>query len=274
MEIIVLFSGEVNSMIIDSHQHIFTSAEQQIAAMDEAAISKTILFSSMVHPENAQTFNDFTGEMSKLYKILSDGSAASAARVRAYADLSERVSTYPDRFIGFGGCPAGMNFSETAEWIELQILSRGFKGIGEITYPSGATSSIENIFRFVYESGKKLPLWIHTFNPLCGNDIKDIISLTLKYSGTPVVMGHSGGYHWMDLLSAAEHIQNMYIDCSAQFSVFPLKYFAEKMPERILFSSDAPYGDPLLGVKMIERIIKDDSVRNNILYKNIEKLLS
>lgn len=261
-------------MIIDAHQHVFTSAERQIVLMDEAGIDKTILFSTMVHPENAHSFEDFTNEMSRLYKILSDGSVAFAARMQAYKELSERVRLYPDRFTGFGGCPAGLSFDDTAEWIEKNIVSQGFKGIGEITYQSGKTGELENIFRYVHESGKKLPLWIHTFYPLGEKDIADIVSLARKYRETPVIMGHSGGYHWMDLLKDAVDVPNLFIDVSAQFTVFSLKYFAEKIPERILFSSDAPYGDPVLGIQTVDRIVKDSHVRDNILGGNITRLLS
>jgi predicted TIM-barrel fold metal-dependent hydrolase len=45
-------------------------------------------------------------------------------------------------------------------------------------------------------------------------------------------------------------IPNVWFDLSASFSVMPLKFAVKEFPERVLFSSDMPYGDPLLSRQM------------------------
>ena len=47
-----------------------------------------------------------------------------------------------------------------------------------------------------------------------------------------------------------------------------------EVPNKCLYSSDAPYGEPLLNKQMIEYLCKDKEVINNILGGNILKLLN
>ena len=57
-------------------------------------------------------------------------------------------------------------------------------------------------------------------------------------------------------------------------NTIPLKIAIKEMPERCLFSSDAPYGEPVLYRNMIEYVEKSQEVRNMILGDNIRKLLN
>lgn len=45
------------------------------------------------------------------------------------------------------------------------------------------------------------------------------------------------------------------------------------MPEKCLFSSDAPMSDPDIYIYMIERTIQDKSVVRGILGENIQRVL-
>jgi predicted TIM-barrel fold metal-dependent hydrolase len=242
--------------------------------MSESGIFRTVLFPTLVHPEDSDSFESFTREMSGLYAILSGGVDAFAARKESNRKLSERVNRYPEHFIGFGVCPSGMSDGETGDWIERDICGRGLSGIGEITFPRGSADTIEPIFRSSRDSGKKLPLWIHTFHPADENDVKRILSLAVSYPDVPVIMGHAGGYHWIDLLKEAAELRNVYIDMSASFTIYQIRYAAEIVPERVLFSSDAPYGDPVAGIVGVERAVRDLSVRRNIFGGNFERMIS
>lgn len=46
-------------MIIDSPAHVMLPVEKQIALMNEASVDKAILFSTLVHPEKAETRSAF-----------------------------------------------------------------------------------------------------------------------------------------------------------------------------------------------------------------------
>ena len=53
-------------MIIDSHAHVVLPIEKHIKMMDESGIDKTVLFSTLVHPEKSSNVKEFTTEMNKL----------------------------------------------------------------------------------------------------------------------------------------------------------------------------------------------------------------
>ncbi|MFR3820613.1 MAG: amidohydrolase, partial [Hungatella hathewayi] len=53
-------------MIIDSHEHMMLPTEMQMQMMDAAGIDKTILFSTVPHPEKASSLNGLEIEMDKL----------------------------------------------------------------------------------------------------------------------------------------------------------------------------------------------------------------
>jgi uncharacterized protein len=261
-------------MIIDGHQHLLHDPETQQLLAAEAGLDKTVLFSTVVHPECANTREEFINEMGILNKILSGQINPVEARIKSITELVERIRMNPRGYLGFGSCPSGLNIDQTGEWIEQWIIKNNLRGIGEIALGPGQVSAIENIFQYLHEQQHLLPLWIHTFNPLGIADIQQIIDLAIKYSRVHVILGHSGGSHWLETLERVKSQLNIYMDLSASFSVLPIKFISEAIPERCVFSSDAPYGNPYLGRQQIEYIIKDVHIRNNVLGLNTARLLN
>jgi uncharacterized protein len=261
-------------MIIDGHQHVLHDNAAQLALAQEAELDKVVLFSTVVHPERAKTREEFIGEMETLDKILTGQINPLAARRKSIAELVERIQTNPQIYLGFGSCPSGLNMEQTGEWIEQWIVKNDLQGIGEIALGSGQVPAIENIFLYLHERQQTLPLWIHTFNPLGIADIRQIIDLAIKYCRVQVILGHGGGSHWLETLERVKAQQNIYIDVSASFSILPLKFIAAAIPDRCVFSSDAPYGNPYLGRQQIEYLIKDRHIRNNVLGANTARLLN
>ncbi len=261
-------------MIIDGHQHVLHDPETQLSLAAEAELDKVVLFPTIVHPERAKTREEFINEMGTLNKILSGQINPVEARIKSITELVERIQMNPKIYLGFGSCPYGLNIEQTGEWIEQRIIKNNLQGIGEIVLGSGHVSAIENIFLYLHEQQHLLPLWIHTFNPLGIADIQQIIDLAIKYSRVNVILGHSGGSHWMETLEMVKSEQNIYMDISASFSVLPIQFISAAIPERCVFSSDTPYGNPYLGRQQIEYIIKDVHIRNNVLGLNTARLLN
>jgi hypothetical protein len=106
------------------------------------------------------------------------------------------------------------------------------------------------------------------------NDIKEIVQFAYKYNKVQFILGHAGGSNWIELIDLVKNLPNAYIDISASFTVFSIKYVAESLPERCVFSSDLPYGDPSLSIKQIEYIIKDSHIKENLLGNNTESMLN
>lgn len=260
-------------MIIDGHQHVLKDVNRQIRTGKSCNVDRVILFPTVVHPESANTKDEFRQEMNRLYGILKGEINPTEARINSINEMMSSINIAPDYFTGFGSCPFGLDMEKTGEWIEKYIIGNNLKGIGELSPASGGVSTIENIFKYVHEVREKLPLWIHTFNPLMISDIKEIIELSVKYNTVKVVMGHAGGSNWLEVLDMVQDMPNIYMDISASFTVLSVKYISETLPERCMFSSDLPYGDPFLYISQIEHIIRDKKIRDNVLGLNTMRLL-
>jgi predicted TIM-barrel fold metal-dependent hydrolase len=261
-------------MIIDGHQHVLTHREYQVQYNKQCGVEKVLLFPTTVHPETAPDTGSFVNEMNKLQKILRGEINPSDARIAAISEMVAAIEQAPDLYTGFAPCPAAMDYTATANWIEQYIIKNKFCGIGELTFGSNNVLSLENIFRYLYDKNLSLPLWIHTFDPLTLNDIQTIIDLAYRYPSVNVILGHGGGRNWIETIGLAKKTKNVYVDISASYNVFSIKYSAHELPDQCIFGSDLPYGDPLTDIFRIEHLIKDRSIRENILGNTIRHLLN
>ena len=119
----------------------------------------------------------------------------------------------------------------------------------------------------------KLPIWIHAFNPLILQDIKEIAELCKTFSDIPVILGHMGGSNWMTAVDIAKEMQNVYLDTSAYFSTLVLKIAINELPLKCIFGVDMPYGDLQLSIEAVKKVSKDSYVANAVLGENIISLL-
>ena len=265
-------------MIVDSHQHVMLPTSMQIKKMDDARVDKAILFTTTPHVERAATatLDAIGAEMQVLYKLLS-GSYSPEARMEKMKDtileLNQAIQAAPDRFCGFGPVPLGLSEQATAEWVSEYIVENSFKGIGEFT-PGSETQikQLEPVFKAL-EDHRSLPIWIHTFNPVTLNGIKILMELCRKHPAVPVIFGHMGGSNWMDVIAFAKEHGQAYLDLSAAFTPLSVKTALTEVPEKCLFGSYAPFGEPQLCRQLIEFVSPSLSVTELALGGNMERLL-
>ena len=268
----------MKTMIVDSHQHVMLPTSMQVKKMDDAGVDKAILFTTTPHVERAEsaTLAAIGAEMQVLYQLLS-GSYSPETRISKMKDtileLNQAIQTAPDRFCGFGPVPLGLSEQATAEWVAEHIAGNGFKGIGEFT-PGSETQieQLEPVFK-ASEDYHSLPIWVHTFNPVTLNGIKILMGLCRKYPAVPVIFGHMGGSNWMDVIAFAKEHGQAYLDLSAAFTPLSVKTALTEVPEKCLFGSDAPFGEPQLCRQLIEFVSPSHSVTELALGGNIERLL-
>ena len=260
-------------MIIDSHAHVMLPPERQLAMMKEAGIDKTILFSTVIHPETKSTMAEFESEMNSLYDILDGTKNPLTERIHAINELSLIVKKNPSKYVGFGSIPFGLSYQENLEWINKYILANNFRGIGELTLGTGQSTHLEPLFQATTEAGN-LPLWVHTFLPLNFEDIKELLYLAKKYPAVPLILGHLGGTNWLNTLKAVRELPNVYLDLSATFTTLAPSFAIREYPERTFFSSDAPFCSPLTARTIIEQITSDKHILAQVLGGNISRLLN
>lgn len=264
-------------MIIDSHEHVMIPLETQVSKLRDAHIDKAILFCTLPHPEQATTLAELTQEMKVLSSVLQGNHSAAAALERdknQIHELKQAINTYPDMFWGFGKVPLGHSVAETQSWITDEVVAQGFKGIGEFTPGSlEQVQQLETVFQAL-ESFAGLPIWVHTFNPVTAEGIAELKRCVQRHPHVPVIFGHLGGSNWMEVIEFAEHNPSVYLDLSGTFSTMAVSMAIKQLPERCLFSSDAPYGEPALSRQMIEYISPSSSIAAKVLGENIATLLA
>jgi hypothetical protein len=263
-------------MIIDSHEHIMFPTKVQLEKMEAAGVDKTILFCSAPHPEKADNLNELEAEMNALYKILAGANTREDNIKRLEKNILEVVKTtkeYPNRFLGFGSVPLGLSLVEAQDWINEQITAHSLCGIGEFT-PGNEEQimQLETIFQAI-KNTRLYPVWVHTFNPVTLKGIKLLMSLCEQYPDVPVIFGHLGGSNWIDVIKFAKEHKNVYLDLSAAFASIATKMALIELPEKCLYSSDAPYGEPYLYRQLIEFVSPNKTTEKMALGENIITLL-
>jgi uncharacterized protein len=263
-----------NKMIIDSHAHVVLPIENHIKMMDESGIDKTVLFSTLVHPEKSSNVKEFTTEMNKLNQILNNEVNPVQARLNALEEVSVAIKQHPNRFVGFGSVPLSFSSSEVTlnDWVEKLVKEQKMKGLGEFTLGPGQIPLLEPIFKAASDY-TSLPIWVHTFHPLNLKDIQELFLLTQEYENVPVIYGHMGGIHWLQTIEMIKDTKNAYLDISAFYTTYALSLAIKEIPERTLFSSDFPYGDPYLNLQAVKRHTSSGEVADRVLGGNISNLL-
>ena len=263
-------------MIIDSHEHLMFPTKMQLDKMDAAGVDKTILFCTAPHPEKASDLNELETEMNTLYKILA-GANSKEDNVRrlekSNLEITTAIKENPNRFLGFGSVPLELSLEETQNWIDTHITDRSLCGIGEFT-PGNEQQIIqlETVFQAIMNP-RLYPVWVHTFNPVTLSGIKQLMTLCERYPEVPVVFGHLGGSNWIEVIKFAKNHKNVYLDLSAAFASIATKMALVELPEKCLYSSDAPYGEPYLYKQLIEFVSPSQSVANMALGENVLELL-
>jgi predicted TIM-barrel fold metal-dependent hydrolase len=188
-------------------------------------------------------------------------------------ELCSVIKENPDRFIGFGCVPLNLSKEETKKWIHNNIVANGLKGIGEFMPGSEKQmEALETIFEVIVDI-PNCPIWVHTFNPVTIKGIQILMDLCIKFPSVPVIFGHCGGSNWMDIIKFAKVHSNVYVDLSATFTSLTPKFAMLEIPEKCLFSSDAPFGEPKLYRQMIEALSPSAEVTSMVLGDNIGRLL-
>lgn len=264
-------------MVIDSHEHIMLPTEKQLDKMDKAGVDKVVLFCSAPHPEKANSLNELETEMNSLYKVLAGANSKEDNIKRLKTNIEDIVKVirqYPNRFLGFGSVPLGLTVEETENWIDTLITCNSLYGVGEFT-PGNEQQilQLETVFRAL-KNTRIYPVWVHTFNPVTIGGIRLLMNLCEKYPEIPVIFGHLGGSNWIDVIKFAKDHSNAYLDLSASFASIATRMALTELPERCLYSSDAPYGEPYLYKQLIEFVSPSPQITDMALGDNIAQLLN
>ncbi|MGW1890089.1 amidohydrolase family protein [Streptomyces sp. NPDC002004] len=259
-------------MIIDAHSHVHDPVEDHIALLDEAGVDRAVLFGTRPHPERATDLESLRREMAVLDEAVGGRANTADGYRTAWRELDAALAAHPDRFIGFRSVPLGMAPEQIAEMVERDVVGRGLRGIGELTPPPGRADLVEPVLRAAADHGG-LPVVVHGFAPTTAADLRTLARLAARYPAVPVVIGQLGGMHWMDAIELVRETPSMFLETSTANLIFAVRLAVREIPDRTLFGSDAPYGDPSLARATAERVTPSGEVRDMVLGGTAARLL-
>jgi predicted TIM-barrel fold metal-dependent hydrolase len=270
--------ADETQFVMDSHHHLILPSETHIRMMDEAKIAKAVLLVARPHPERAVDIAEFKREMAVLAQTTGGGRNTTESVRRAMEDVHKTLALYPDRFIAFGQVPLGGSAVEIGNWVQTEIVDRGLKGIGELVVVPGNGKSIEPVLKAASDHGGRLPVLVHAYAPQTQDDIRTFAALAGEYPSVPVIMGQLGGPNWLDAIEILKaSTPNLKMDLSTPVTWFASYLAAREIPERILFASNAPYGDMVVERLQAERAItraqSSVELRNRIMGGTLASLV-
>jgi len=254
-------------VLIDAHSHVHHSLADHIALLDEAGVDATVLFGTRAHPERATDLASLREELDVLGAAL-NGQGGGDAFAVAGRELDAALAAYPDRFIGFGSVP----LDGSAEVDVAAIVGRGLRGIGELTPPPDRAGLVEPVVAAAADHGG-LPVVVHGSAPTTAADLATLVELARRYPTVALVISQLGGSHWLTAIDAAREAPNVYLDLSTAPVAFAVRLAIHEVPERTLFGSDAPYGDPVLARAAVERATAPGELRDRVLGGTLGELL-
>jgi len=241
-------------MVIDAHAHAdeneiwgwYDPPEKLIALMDEAGIDLSVVTS----------YSDEPGPSPGL------------------RNLERYVAAYPERLIGFPRIDPKFGQSSVQllqRVIRENPLMRGLKlhPVSNLVKPYA-----ERCVDLIRAAGQlNVPVFIH-----CGDATPALPLQIGKAAGMcphTVIICHLGGYfHAEEIVRVAERRTNMVLDTSSCPYPAWIRRAVEVLgPERVVFASDNPAGDPISELEKIRMLGLSRDVEQQILWKNIARLL-
>ncbi|RCH70196.1 metal-dependent hydrolase [Streptomyces sp. SDr-06] len=259
-------------MIIDAHSHVHDPVDVHLRLLDEAGVDRAVLFGTRPHPERATGLDSLRHEMGALHRALAgEGDTDDGFRV-ARKELDDALAAHPERFIGFGSVRTDLPAAQIAAAVERDVVGGRLHGIGELTPPPGQAARLAPVIEAAHEHGG-LPVVVHGFAPTTAEDLHTLAGLAVRYPGVPLIVSQLGGLNWMTAIELARDTPNMYLELSTANVIFAVKLAVQELPERTLFGSDAPYGDPVLARATVERVTPPGELRDLVLGGTLGRLL-
>jgi predicted TIM-barrel fold metal-dependent hydrolase len=246
-------------MIIDDHVHVHEwsyrkgdpeyEVEYVIRQMDEAGVDRAIIEDSLAYV------------------------GASQARSNGYT--KEAVDAFPDRLIGFANIKPPEGARQCVEEIDRTIGEWGFRGIKlhpmADGYAADDTDFVDPIIEAVVRHD--VPVWFHTGHLPYATPMQ-IARLAARFPAAKLIIGHLGGAMIYDAILCAQSRPNLYLDISLQGAASVHLACAEVPADKLIFGSDAPYGDIRSSRRAVETADLSAEDKAKILGGNIAALCS
>ena len=274
---------------IDMHVHIPRQPGLEKSDMEQTLRDYFKLGESVEDVENMAKRYESMDMVGVLVSINSETSTGEKGDSNDY--ISEIVTSYPGRFIGFAAIDPWQD-KKSVEELERAVKDLSLRGlklhpVQQAFYPN------DEKFYPLYEKAMELniPVLFHSGMAASGSGMAGGGGMKLKYSAPipgmddvaadfphlTVIMAHPG-WPWIEeQIAVALHKPNVYLDLSGWLPRYIPKQLLDeantRLQDKVLFGSDYPFITPDKWLKDWEQIPIKDEIQPKILLENAKKAL-
>ena len=274
---------------IDMHVHIPRQPGLEKSDMEQTLRDYFKLDDSVENVENMAKRYESMDMVGVLVSINSETSTGEKGDSNDY--ISEIVTSYPGRFIGFAAIDPWQD-KKSVEELERAVKDLSLRGlklhpVQQAFYPN------DEKFYPLYEKAMELniPVLFHSGMAASGSGMAGGGGMKLKYSAPipgmddvaadfpnlTIIMAHPG-WPWIEeQIAVALHKPNVYLDLSGWLPRYIPKQLIDeantRLQDKVLFGSDYPFITPDRWLKDWEQIPIKDEIQPKILYENARRAL-
>ena len=274
---------------IDMHVHIPRQPGLEKSDMEQTLRNYFKLGESVEDVENMAKRYESMDMMGVLVSINSETSTGEKGDSHDY--ISEIVTSYPGRFIGFAAIDPWQGKASVEE-LERAVKDLSLRGL-KLHPVQQAFHPNDEKFYPLYEKAMELniPVLFHSGMAASGSGMAGGGGMKLKYSAPipgmddvaadfphlTVIMAHPG-WPWIEeQIAVALHKPNVYLDLSGWLPRYIPKQLLDeantRLQDKVLFGSDYPFITPDKWLKDWEQIPIKDEIQPKILLENAKKAL-
>lgn len=259
-------------MTIDIHAHVTDDLDARLTADSHAGIDLTVLLSTRVHPERASSVEQVQAEFRSLQNVVAGGAVEPSEFAAPAMELRAALDAHPGRVVGMAAAPLTLERRTLVEFVDDQLQHPSMVGIGELTCAPDAGQTIEPVVRLADDHGG-LPVLVHGFAPNTEGDLRSYAAIASRHPRVPIIIGAFGGLNSMLAIELATDVSNLYLDISSALQIFVLRAAAGRIPSKLLFGSNTPYGLPAASLKTVQAAITDRGALTAVLHDNAAGLM-
>ncbi len=187
------------------------------------------------------------------------------------SQIARMAAAHPDRLIAFATANPWLEREaldvlaaardQGARALRLDPAVQGFEMLGPLADPL-----VE------FATSARWPVYVRTGTPIRGLPLQ-LAELARRHPSARFIMGRSGATDfWLDVIPALERAPNVWADTAYSYGLAPLLDHPTIGPDRIVFTSDAPYSDQGREVRKTRELLPPEAQRR-VLADNLADLL-
>lgn len=181
------------------------------------------------------------------------------------------IEQNPDAFLGFA--VANPWFGRRAEkWLRA-ALDAGLCGVYFKSTVQGFMADDEMLRPLLeFCAERNVPAYFHTGTPV-GALPFGVLAQARRFPGVNFIFGHMGANDYVgDAFAAVNLSENVYLETSLNLTTL-IRSAAELRPDRVIFGSGSPRSSMACELKKMFEAVPDETAREQILHRNLERLL-